>query len=60
MTEKDLIFYMGGDIHYQNKVIANLQIDCLPLKYILLIDKQKIICESREQAVDEIIQYLES
>lgn len=59
MIEKDLIFYMGGDIHYKNEVVANLKVDGPPLKYILAIKKEKIICDSREEAVNKLISILE-
>jgi hypothetical protein len=59
MTEKDLVFYMGGNVFFKNKMIANLSVDGPPLKYMLLIETEKIECESREDAVNKIIIYLE-
>jgi hypothetical protein len=59
MTEEDLVFYMGGNVSFKNETIANLSVDGPPLKYILLIENEKIECESREDAVKKIISYLE-
>jgi hypothetical protein len=59
MTESDLLFYMGGNVLFNNKIIANLTIDGPPLKYILLIEEKIISCESRSEAVNKIISYLE-
>lgn len=58
MTEKDLVFYMGGDIHYKDEVIANLKVDGPPLKYVLMINDEKIFFESREEAINRLIEIL--
>jgi hypothetical protein len=59
MTENDLVFYMGGNISFNDKIIANLTIDGPPLKYILLIEEEKFSFESRSEAINKIISYLE-
>lgn len=59
MTEKDLVFYMGGDVHYRDKVIANLKVDGFPLKYLVEIEKEKFFYDSRQEAVKKIIDYIE-
>ena len=59
MTENDLVFHMGGNVSFNNEIIANLTIDGPPLKFVLMISEEKFLYESREEAVNKIIGYLE-
>lgn len=59
IEEKDLVFYMGGDVYYREKVIANMDIEVMPFKYILKLNDEKFSFETRKEAVEKIILFLE-
>jgi hypothetical protein len=59
IEEKDLVFYMGGDVHYCEEVIAHMDIEVMPFKYILKLNDEKFSFETRKEAVEKIILFLE-
>ena len=41
IEEKDLVFHMGGNVYYYEKVIAYMDIEVMPFKYILKLNDEK-------------------
>jgi hypothetical protein len=56
MTEKDFVFYMGGDVFFNNEKIATLKIDGPPLAYVVNIKNNIFSFKNRKEAIDKIIE----
>ena len=55
MTERDFVFYMGGDVFFKNEKVATLKIDGPPLAYVVNIENNIFSFNNREEAIDKII-----
>lgn len=56
MTERDFVFYMGGDVFFKNEKVATLKIDGPPLAYVVNIENNIFSFNNREEAIDKIIE----
>jgi len=58
MTEKDFVFYMGGDVFFNEKKVASLKIDGPPLIYLLSLHDDIFCFSTRDDAINKIIESL--